>query len=97
MSINDTLLDRYSRHILMTEIDEAGQEKLHQATISCVGLGGLGTNAVSILAGAGIGTLRLIDSDIVELSNLPRQLLYDESNLKSPKGARRAREVAGDE
>ncbi len=85
IDLTNAQLERYSRHILLPEIDEEGQNKLFNAHIVCVGLGGLAAVALPILAGAGIGTLSLIDADRVELSNLPRQTLYPEAMVQSPK------------
>ena len=70
---------RYSRHILLPEIGEEGQEKLKRASALIVGIGGLGSPAAMYLAAAGIGRLGLIDFDTVDESNLQRQILYGES------------------
>jgi sulfur-carrier protein adenylyltransferase/sulfurtransferase len=70
---------RYSRHILLPEIGEEGQEKLKRASALIVGVGGLGSPAAMYLAAAGIGRLGLIDFDTVDESNLQRQILYGES------------------
>lgn len=71
---------RYSRQLLLPEIDEAGQLALAKARILIVGLGGLGCAVSAYLAGAGAGELILVDDDVVSLSNLPRQLLYTSEN-----------------
>jgi molybdopterin/thiamine biosynthesis adenylyltransferase/rhodanese-related sulfurtransferase len=70
---------RYSRHIVLPEIGEEGQEKLKRASALIVGVGGLGSPAAMYLAAAGIGRLGLIDFDTVDESNLQRQILYGES------------------
>lgn len=78
-------LERYSRQIVLDRIGYRGQRKLIDAKVCVVGLGGLGSPAVMQLASMGIGHLRLVDCDVVELSNLHRQHLYDVSHLGYPK------------
>ena len=72
---------RYSRQLVIPEIGEAGQEKLRGAKVLVVGAGGLGSPAAMYLAAAGIGTLGLVDSDVVDLSNLQRQILHGVNHL----------------
>lgn len=85
MSLSKEELERYGRQISIEEIGEAGQRRLKEAVVALVGAGGLGSSAGFYLAAAGIGELRLIDSDSVELSNLNRQVLHAESDIGRPK------------
>lgn len=73
---------RYSRQMLFTPIREAGQQKLVNSTVLVVGAGALGTVICNHLVRAGVGRVRLIDRDYVELSNLQRQMLFDEEDAK---------------
>ena len=88
--------DRYSRQILFSPIGEAGQERLLASRVAIVGCGALGSFHAAALARAGVGTLRLIDRDYVEPSNLQRQWLYDEADAAEalPKAAAAARAIA---
>lgn len=76
---------RYSRQIMLPEIGEAGQAKLKKAKVLIVGVGGLGSPIALYLAGAGVGTIGLIDDDRVSISNLQRQILYTEVDIDRPK------------
>jgi adenylyltransferase/sulfurtransferase len=69
-------LERYSRHFLLSQIGEQGQGKLLDAKVLLVGAGGLGSPSALYLAAAGIGTLGVVDADVVDLSNLQRQILH---------------------
>ena len=76
MNFTEEQITRYSRHILLPEVGGKGQKKLAKAKIFVVGAGGLGSPVALYLAAAGIGTIGLIDSDIVDISNLQRQVLH---------------------
>ncbi|MEG0464148.1 HesA/MoeB/ThiF family protein [Bacteroides sp.] len=78
---------RYDRQILLPEIGEEGQAKLQAAKVLIIGVGGLGSPIALYLAGAGIGTIGLVDDDCVSISNLQRQVLYAEKELDQPKAA----------
>jgi molybdopterin/thiamine biosynthesis adenylyltransferase/rhodanese-related sulfurtransferase len=77
--------DRYSRHLLLPEVGEKGQEKLLKSKVLLLGAGGLGSPAALYLAAAGVGTLGIIDADVVDASNLQRQILHATSALGTPK------------
>lgn len=95
MSLTDTQLERYARHIILKEIGGAGQQALLDATLAVIGAGGIGSPAIQYLAAAGVGKLRVIDDDVVDLSNLQRQTLFDTSDIGAPKAEVAARRVAG--
>ena len=78
-------LTRYSRHLLIPEVGEKGQQKLLDAKVLMLGAGGLGSPCAYYLAAAGIGTLGIIDSDVVDRSNLQRQILHNEGTVGMPK------------
>lgn len=85
MSLTDDQLDRYARHIVLKEIGGAGQAKLVAARIAVIGAGGIGCPAIQYLAAAGIGEIRVIDDDVVSLSNLQRQVLFGTDDVGRPK------------
>ena len=78
-------LNRYSRHFLLPEVGEEGQAKLLQAKVLCLGAGGLGSPAAFYLAAAGVGTIGIVDDDVVDLSNLQRQILHTNDRVGMPK------------
>ena len=84
-SLTPTELDRYARHIVLREIGGPGQKKLRKAKVLVIGAGGLGAPVLQYLAAAGVGTIGVIDDDTVSLSNLQRQVLFDEDQLGKPK------------
>ncbi|MDH5602028.1 MAG: molybdopterin-synthase adenylyltransferase MoeB, partial [Gammaproteobacteria bacterium] len=83
--MNDEQLLRYSRQIMLPQIDVTGQEKLLASRVLIIGLGGLGSPVAMYLASAGIGHLVLVDDDTVELSNLQRQIAHGMSDINSTK------------
>jgi adenylyltransferase/sulfurtransferase len=85
VTFSDEELKRYSRQLVLDEIGLSGQQKLKDARISVVGIGGLGCVSATQLATMGVGYLRLIDQDVVDLTNLHRQFLYDTDSLGYPK------------
>jgi adenylyltransferase/sulfurtransferase len=85
MPMNDEQLLRYSRQIMLPDIDVDGQEKLLDSSVLIIGMGGLGAPVTLYLAAAGIGTLTLVDFDDVELSNLQRQIIHSTQNISQPK------------
>jgi sulfur-carrier protein adenylyltransferase/sulfurtransferase len=77
--------DRYSRHLLLPEVGEEGQRKLLESKVLTIGAGGLGSPALLYLAAAGVGTIGIVDSDIVEANNLQRQILHNTDRIGMPK------------
>ena len=82
---------RYSRHLIIPDVGMAGQKRLHKARVLCVGAGGLGSPALMYLAAAGVGTLGIVEFDVVDESNLQRQIIHGVSDIGRPK-AESARE-----
>src|SRR6202046_4647835 len=76
---------RYSRHLILPEVGMEGQQKLKAAKVLCVGTGGLGSPLALYLAAAGIGTLGLVDFDVVDSSNLQRQIIHSTKDVGRPK------------
>lgn len=85
MSITQNQKQRYLRNTILPEISEVGQEKLLRARVLVVGAGGLGSPVLLYLAAAGVGNIGVIDDDVVELSNLQRQVIHNEKNLGQKK------------
>ncbi|HEY8417763.1 MAG TPA: thiazole biosynthesis adenylyltransferase ThiF [Limnochordales bacterium] len=81
---NDEII-RYSRHIILQEVGGVGQQKLKDARVLIVGAGGLGSPAAFYLAAAGVGTIGIVDDDVVDLSNLQRQILHRTQDVGRPK------------
>src|SRR3989338_1561812 len=78
-------IKRYSRHLIMPEVGIQGQAKLKQASVLCVGTGGLGSPLALYLAAAGVGRIGLVDFDVVDFTNLQRQILYTTEDVGKPK------------
>ena len=83
--MTDEQRERYRRHLVLSEVGEEGQARLLAAKVLLVGAGGLGSPIALYLAGAGVGTLGVVDSDVVDLSNLQRQVLHSTRTLGRPK------------
>ncbi len=77
---------RYSRHLIIPDVGMAGQKRLKNAKVLCVGAGGLGSPALLYLAAAGVGTLGIVEFDVVDESNLQRQIIHGQSDVGRPKG-----------
>ena len=85
MNFTHDQLQRYSRHLLLPEVGEQGQTKLLQAKVFIVGIGGLGSPVGYYLSAAGVGTIAVADHDVVELSNLQRQIAHNTETVGRPK------------
>jgi len=83
--MNDQELLRYSRHILLDDIGIEGQEKILSSHVVVIGAGGLGSAAAPYLAAAGVGKITLIDHDVVDLTNLQRQIMHRQNSIGMPK------------
>ncbi len=85
LSLGATELDRYSRHIILDEVGPEGQKKLLEGSALVVGAGGLGAPVIQYLAAAGVGELAIVDDDVVERSNLQRQVIHGDADVGRPK------------
>jgi len=85
LNLDPVQLDHYSRHIIMDDVGPEGQQRLLDADVLVVGAGGLGAPVVQYLAAAGVGTLRIVDDDDVERSNLQRQIIHADADVGTPK------------
>jgi molybdopterin-synthase adenylyltransferase len=94
MDFTDEQIERYARHIVLKEVGGAGQQRLLRAKVLVVGAGGLGSPLVMYLAAAGVGTIGVVDHDVVSLSNLQRQIAHVTARIGSSKTASAAAAVA---
>lgn len=94
MSFTDEEVERYARHLVLREVGGPGQQKLKGASVLIVGAGGLGAPAALYLAAAGVGAVMLADPDVVDRSNLQRQIIYAESDVGQPKAEAAADRLA---
>lgn len=85
MSLTDRELDRYARHIVLREVGGAGQLTLKAARVAVIGAGGIGSAVVPALAGAGVGSITVIDDDVIDRSNLQRQTIFRDDQLGTGK------------
>lgn len=85
MDLNEEQIERYSRHILLQDVGIEGQMKLAEARVLIIGAGGLGAPIAMYLAAAGIGTIGIVDGDVVEISNLQRQIIHFTKDINVPK------------
>ncbi len=81
MNLTNEQVSRYSRHLIMPEVGVEGQEKLVESRVLCIGAGGLGSPLALYLAAAGVGKLGVLDFDVVDFSNLQRQIIHSEENI----------------
>ncbi|OGF44425.1 MAG: adenylyltransferase [Candidatus Firestonebacteria bacterium RIFOXYC2_FULL_39_67] len=85
MNFSDEQIERYSRHIILGEVGGKGQEKIMQGKVLIIGVGGLGAPAALYLAAAGVGKIGLVDGDVVDRSNLQRQVIHFTPDIGKPK------------
>ena len=85
MELDSAEIERYARHIVLHEVGGPGQAKLKRARVLVVGAGGLGAPVLLYLAAAGVGTIGIIDDDVVSLSNLQRQVIHSTPDIDTPK------------
>ena len=94
MTFSENQINRYARHILLPEVGGTGQDKLLNSKVLVIGAGGLGSPLLLYLAAAGVGTLGVVDDDVVDLSNLQRQIAHSTNAVGTPKVESAAKAVA---
>ena len=94
MNFSKEQINRYARHILLKEVGGEGQQKLLNAKVLVIGAGGLGSPNILYLAAAGVGIIGVVDDDVVDLSNLQRQVLHGTADINRPKVVSAAESVA---
>ena len=87
-------VERYSRHLIIPDVGMAGQKRLKNAKVLVIGAGGLGSPALLYLAAAGVGTLGIVDFDVVDESNLQRQVIHGQSDVDKPKAVSAQESIA---
>ena len=90
MDFSEDEIERYARHIVLADVGGPGQQKLKAARVLVIGAGGLGAPVIQYLAAAGVGTLGIVDDDVVSLSNLQRQVIHDTGGGRPAEGRERA-------
>lgn len=94
MALTDEQMERYSRHLLLNEIGVKGQEMISAAKVLVIGAGGLGSSVLLYLAAAGVGTLGIADGDVVDLTNLQRQVIHSTADVAKAKVESAAEKIA---
>ena len=85
VELSNEEISRYSRHLILPEVGMAGQKKLKGTSVLCIGTGGLGSPIAMYLAAAGIGKIGIVDFDVVDYSNLQRQIIHGTADVNRPK------------
>ena len=85
VTLSNEEIKRYSRHLILPEVGLSGQRKLKNASVLCIGVGGLGSPLSMYLTAAGVGKIGLVDFDVVDYSNLQRQILHHTDDVGKPK------------
>jgi molybdopterin-synthase adenylyltransferase len=93
VTLTNDQLDRYARHLVLREIGGTGQAAIRAASVTVIGAGGIGAPVLQYLAAAGVGRLMIIDDDVVSLSNLQRQVIFDTADIGQSKAKRAAERV----